>query len=194
MMDVSRSTTCASAALLGDRRVHRWRRHGVRSETQENIGVILGVATDLVFNVKEIAVTETVTVTAQSDDLRVQPHRRRDGVTRQEIATLPTISNRLESFARLTPAMGGNMSFGGPDNRMNNITVDGSYFNNSFGLGGQPGDRTNVAPISMDAIEQVDQRRALRRALGQLRRRRRQHRDAQRHQQLPRVGLLSVAR
>ncbi|MDP2389513.1 MAG: TonB-dependent receptor, partial [Acidobacteriota bacterium] len=34
-------------------------------------------------------------------------------------------------------------------------TVDGSYFNNSFGLGGQPGDRTGVAPISMDAIEQV---------------------------------------
>ena len=38
---------------------------------------------------------------------------------------------------------------------MNNITVDGSYFNNSFGLGGQPGDRTGVAPISLEAIEQV---------------------------------------
>ena len=76
-------------------------------------------------------------------------------VTRQDMALLPTISNRMESFVRLTPAMGGNMSFAGQDNRMNNITVDGSYFNNSFGLGGQPGDRTNVAPISMDAIEQI---------------------------------------
>ncbi len=38
---------------------------------------------------------------------------------------------------------------------MNNITVDGSSFNNSFGLGGQPGDRTGVAPISLEAIEQV---------------------------------------
>jgi hypothetical protein len=27
---------------------------------------------------------------------------------------------------------------------MNNITVDGSSFNNSFGLAGQPGDRTGV--------------------------------------------------
>ena len=125
-------------------------------ETQENIEVLLGVATDLVFNVKEIAVTETVTVTAQSDAVFASNRTgAATAVTRQEIATLPTISNRLESFVRLTPAMGGNMSFAGQDNRMNNITVDGSYFNNSFGLGNQPGDRTNVAPISMDAIEQV---------------------------------------
>ena len=67
---------------------------------------------------------------------------------------LPTLSNRLDSVVRLTPQASG-MSIGGQDNRMNNITVDGSYFNNSFGLGGQPGDRTGVAPISLEAIEQV---------------------------------------
>ena len=36
--------------------------------------------------------------------------------------------------------------------------MDGSYFNNSFGLGvttGGIGDRTGVAPISLEAIEQV---------------------------------------
>src|SRR5688500_4859909 len=125
-------------------------------ETQDNVEVILGVATDLVFNVKEIAVTETVTVTAQSDAVFASNRTgAATAVTRQEMATLPTISNRMESFVRLTPAMGGNMSFAGQDNRMNNITVDGSYFNNSFGLGNAPGDRTNVAPISMDAIEQI---------------------------------------
>ena len=125
-------------------------------ETQENVEVLLGVATDLTFDVKEIAVTETVTVTAQSDAVFASNRTgAATAVTRQDMALLPTISNRMESFVRLTPAMGGNMSFAGQDNRMNNITVDGSYFNNSFGLGGQPGDRTNVAPISMDAIEQI---------------------------------------
>ena len=125
-------------------------------ETQDNIEVFLGVANDLTFAVKEIAVTETITVTAQSDAVFASNRTgAATAVTRQDMALLPTISNRMESFARLTPAMGGNMSFAGQDNRMNNITVDGSYFNNSFGLGGQPGDRTNVAPISMDAIEQI---------------------------------------
>ena len=38
---------------------------------------------------------------------------------------------------------------------MNNMTVDGSYFNNSFGLGSAPGERTNVAPISLESIEQM---------------------------------------
>ncbi len=125
-------------------------------QTQENVEINLGVATDLAFTVQPIAVAEVVVVTAQSDTVFSS---NRTGaattVSRELIATLPTVSNRLESYVRLTPQMGGNMQFAGQDSRMNNITVDGSYFNNSFGLGNTPGDRTNVAPISPDAIEQV---------------------------------------
>ena len=65
------------------------------------------------------------------------------------------MSGRINDITRLTPQYASSGSFGGDDNRMNNITVDGSYFNNSFGLGGQPGERTGVAPISLEAIEQI---------------------------------------
>src|SRR5918996_6185673 len=75
-------------------------------------------------------------------------------VSRTEIATLPTVSGRINDITRLTPQSSG-MTFGGQDNRLNNITVDGSYFNNSFGLAGTPGERTGVAPISLDAIEEI---------------------------------------
>lgn len=76
-------------------------------------------------------------------------------VDRRAMEALPTITRKVQDFSRLTPQFAGNNTFGGMDNRYNNTTIDGSYFNNSFGLQGQPGDRTNVAPISVDAIEQV---------------------------------------
>ncbi len=75
-------------------------------------------------------------------------------VNKNSIESLPTITRRIQDFSRLTPQASGS-SFVGQDNRYNNTTVDGSYFNNSFGLGGQPGDRTGVAPISIEAIEQI---------------------------------------
>lgn len=123
--------------------------------TQEDVTVNLGVTTDLALMVQAIAVQESVTVTATSDAVFSS---NRTGaattVSREQILTLPNISNRLENYTRLTPQASGT-SFAGQDNRLNNITVDGSYFNNSFGLGGAPGDRTGVAPISPQAIEQI---------------------------------------
>ena len=125
-------------------------------ETQENVEINLGVATDLVFNVKQISVQETVTVTAQSDTVFSSSRTgATTAVNRETLATLPTVRGLISDFTRLTPQTSGTNSFGGADNRMNNMTVNGAAFNNSFGLGGQPGDRTNVAPISMEAIEQV---------------------------------------
>lgn len=125
-------------------------------KTQEGVTVNLGVATDLTFTVTPITVTESVTVVGATDPVFASD---RTGaatqISRQELANLPTISNRLESYVRLTPQSGGGMSFGGVDNRLNNITIDGSAFNNSFGLGGTPGDRTRVAPIAINAIEQI---------------------------------------
>lgn len=125
-------------------------------QTQRDITVNLGIATDLEIVVRPIAVQEQVTVVATIDPVFSSG---RTGaattVTREELAQLPTVSQQLRDITRLTPQAGNNMTFAGQDNRLNNITVDGSYFNNSFGLGGTPGERTGVAPISLDAIEEV---------------------------------------
>lgn len=130
---------------------------GTQPDVKEAIFISLGVATDIEFALKSVPVVlGEVTVTGQSETV-FSSHRTgaATSVAREAIQTLPTISGRIEDFVRITPQYSGSGSFGGVDNRMNNITIDGSYFNNSFGLAGQPGDRTQVAPISMDAIEQV---------------------------------------
>lgn len=133
---------------------------GHETRSQEEISLTLGTATDLQFVLRESAIgIEGITVTAERDAM-ISPDRTgaSTAVARENIATMPTISRRIEDFARLTPQYSGSgfgFSFAGMDNRLNNVTIDGSYFNNSFGLSGQPGDRTGVAPISMDAIEQI---------------------------------------
>jgi len=124
-------------------------------ETVEDIAVNLGVATDVNISVRAISVQETVTVVGQSDTVFSSNRTgAATAVSREQIATLPNLSNRLDNYTRLTPQASG-LSVAGQDSRMNNITVDGSYFNNSFGLANTPGDRTGVAPISPQAIEQI---------------------------------------
>jgi Carboxypeptidase regulatory-like domain len=123
--------------------------------TNENVTVNLGVTADVNVTVKNIAVEESVTVTASTDAVfSTQRTGAATTVSRDMIQNLPNVSNRLENFTRLTPQASGS-SFVGQDSRLNNITVDGSYFNNSFGLGNAPGDRTGVAPISPQAVEQI---------------------------------------
>jgi hypothetical protein len=108
---------------------------------------------------EQAVAVEGIEVTAEQEAI-MSPDRTgaATSVQRETIESMPTISRRIEDFARLTPQYSGagfGFSFAGQDNRLNNMTVDGSYFNNSFGLAGQPGDRTGVAPISIDAIEQI---------------------------------------
>ncbi len=129
---------------------------GFETHTTEGLSLALGVATDVNIMLKEQSLSlGEVVVTGVND-----PYFGSDrtgaatAVSRKNLETMPTISRRIGDFTRLTPQSSGN-SFAGQDNRLNNITVDGSYFNNSFGLAGQPGERTGVSPISLDAIDQI---------------------------------------
>lgn len=125
-------------------------------QTKEGVTVNLGVASDVDFAVTTIAVQESVTVTAVVDPVFSSSRTgAATAVNRIDIATLPTISGRIGDITRLTPQASGTGGFAGQDNRLNNMTIDGSFFNNSFGLGSEPGARTSVAPISLESIEQV---------------------------------------
>lgn len=130
---------------------------GFAPDTHGDVTVSLGVTSDLTFKLRVAAVTEEVTVVGVAPDAVFSSSRTgaATSVSREDLASLPTVSGRINDITRLSPQAGGGGSFSGQDNRENNITVDGSSFNNSFGLGGQPGDRTGVAPISLEAIEQV---------------------------------------
>jgi hypothetical protein len=80
-------------------------------------------------------------------------------VSRAQINNLPTLNRNLTDFTRLTPqaAGGGSSSFGGANNRYNNITIDGAVNNDVFGLAGSgtPGGQASTNPIALDAIDQI---------------------------------------
>jgi len=128
-------------------------------QKQERGGIYLQLSQslrqDFVVVAQDVQGKEVLVVAEQSRLLNASRTGAETAIDQRTTATLPTITRRIEDITRLTPQMGANMTFAGQDNRLNNITVDGAYFNNSFGLAGQPGDRTGVAPISLDAIEQI---------------------------------------
>lgn len=128
---------------------------GFKDQTTENLQLSLGTAATVNFTLGT-AISETVTVEAGDNEIFSESRTgAATSISTPLVESLPTISRRINDFTRLTPQSGGGGTFAGQDNRLNNITVDGSNFNNSFGLGGQPGDRTGVSPISLDAIEAI---------------------------------------
>ena len=130
---------------------------GYAPETRDNLLLDLGTRADVAFALTAVASRlSEVQVQATTGTLTAARTGAATNIERSAIATLPTISRTINDFTRLTPQASSNGTFVGQDSRSNNTTVDGAFFNNAFGLGtGQPGGRTNVAPIPLDAIDQI---------------------------------------
>lgn len=129
---------------------------GYKQESIEGITANLGTTANVDVKLSEDGQTleEIIVRSTKSDIFSSDRTGAATTVGKEAIAALPTVGRTINDFTRLTPQSSGK-SFSGQDSRLNNITIDGAVFNNGFGLGDQPGARTGVAPISLDAIEEI---------------------------------------
>lgn len=102
----------------------------------------------------EVKLSEIVVTSKKGSVLSNERTGAATNINKDVINAVPTLNRNIIDFTKVTPQANGR-SFGGQDNRMNNLTIDGSVFNNSFGLSGVPGGQTGQSPISLDAIEEV---------------------------------------
>mgnify|MGYP000340825102 CR=1 FL=1 len=71
-------------------------------------------------------------------------------------ATTPSVQRSVRDLTRTDPRSDGSYAFAGRNWLFNSITLDGSYFNNSFGLDDpSPGGQAGAEPVPYDAVEQV---------------------------------------
>jgi hypothetical protein len=131
---------------------------GFNPQKMENIFLNLGQNFRIEFTMESQAVTVgEVVVTAEQDAVL---NSNRTGaatyVEVEQIQSLPTVKRSIRDLTRLDPRSDGNYSFGGKNWLYNNISLDGSYFNNPFGLDDPaPGGQTNAEPVPYDAVEQI---------------------------------------
>jgi hypothetical protein len=131
---------------------------GHQPGTTEGLDVVLGQSSRLSFVLTETAIElETLTVTADQDQvLNSDRTGAATTIPRAEVVALPSVRRSTRDLTRTDPRNDGNFSFGGRNWLYNSITLDGSYFNNSFGLDDPaPGGQTATEPVPFDAVEQV---------------------------------------
>jgi hypothetical protein len=137
---------------------------GFNDFVQSDITVSLGESSQVELRMGLAAVSETITVTAQTTFAETRAGTS-DSVSRETIEQLPSVQRSLTDFARISPYFnqtnqnGGDsfLSVAGRNNRYNGIQIDGAVNNDVFGLSdsGTPGGQTGAQPISLDAIQEL---------------------------------------
>ena len=131
---------------------------GYQPRSEPDVFLTLGQTSRVDFALVRRAVQLTgVQVTAERDEV-LNAGRTGAATTFDpiKVTLTPSIKRSTRDLTRLDPRSDGNMSFGGRNWLYNNISVDGSYFNNPFGLDDPaPGGQTNAEPIPYDAVAQL---------------------------------------
>jgi hypothetical protein len=130
---------------------------GFQPGTRENVFAALGETQRVDFRLARAAAQlGPVQVTARADEIEAARTGAATFVDPLQVATLPSVKRSTRDLIRIDPRNDGNFSFAGRNWLFNNISLDGSYFNNSFGLDDPaPGGQTNAEPVPFDAVEQV---------------------------------------
>jgi hypothetical protein len=121
-------------------------------------GIYLTLASELRLNAKmetaESQLEEVKVVASKSSVINAGRTGAATTIGNSQIRTLPTLNRSLTDFARLDPRSGGGLAFAGRNALFNNVSIDGAFYNNAFGLSSTIGGQSNSQPISVDAIDQ----------------------------------------
>lgn len=131
---------------------------GYRPDVKNDVEVNLGQNLRVDFALVQQAITVTGIEVAGAGDPLLNPDRTGAATTisPEEVMLMPSIKRSTRDLTRLDPRSDGNFSFGGKNWLYNNISLDGSYFGNPFGLDDpSPGGQSNAEPVPYDAVEQV---------------------------------------
>ncbi len=132
---------------------------GYETQKKEDVYLNLGQTVTLNFKMTTSAVklSEITVVGGRNAIISSSRTGAFQNVSAQQMEQVPTISRTFQNFAKLSPMFSGtNMQAAGRNNRYNNIQIDGTQYNDLFGLGssGTPGGQTGANPISLDAIDE----------------------------------------